>query len=449
MTPFLIKFKLLFHSDSTRGKIVRNVFWAVVGKVVTLLSTLFVGILVARYLGPEQYGLMNYIISIVGLYTVFSTFGTTEIIIRELSKKDLPATIILGTSFVVRLALAILTLLAIGLYLFFSDESVEVSGMILIYSSSIIFTCFDVIRHYFTSIIQNEYVVKSEIVRTIIGAGIKVILLLLKAPLIAFVAALAVDFVLLSSAYVLAYNNKVGRIRDWQFDKHFVRTLLSTSFPLVISSAAAIIYGRIDQVMISKMIDNESLGYFSTAVSFIGILTFIPGIMIQTVVPLLVKYRKENVQRYEMESQRIMNIATWSTMILCIILSSLSYHIIKYTYGMEYMTSVPVMQILTFKAVGIALATTGGQLIIIENIHQIAFIRNILTCIVCVVFNYLFIPQWGIIGSAWATIITVMFSGGLANLFIPRYHHIFKKQCKALLGGWKDLVHIGVILKRQ
>lgn len=441
--------KYLSRLSETRKKIFLNVFWAMLGKVVTLMSTLFVGVLVARYLGPEQYGLMNYIISIVALYTVFSTFGTTEIIIRELSKKDLPATVILGTSFVVRLALAILTLFAIGIYLFFSDESIEVSGMILIYSSSIIFTVFDVIRHYFTSIIQNEYVVKSEIVRTIIGAGIKVVLLLLKAPLIAFVIALAFDFVLLASGYVFAYNKKVGRISDWQIDKRFVRTLLSTSFPLVISSAAAIIYGRIDQVMISKMIDNESLGYFSTAVSFIGILTFIPGIIIQTVSPLLVKYRKEDARRYEIESQRMMNIATWSTMILCILISSLSYYIIKYTYGMDYMASVPVMQILTFKAVGIALTTTGGQLIIIENIHQLAFIRNILTCIICIVFNYLFIPRWGIIGSAWATIVTVMFSGGLANLFIPSYRHILKKQCKALFGGWKDLAHIGLMFKKQ
>lgn len=440
--------KYLSRLSETRKKIFLNVFWAMLGKVVTLMSTLFVGVLVARYLGPKQYGLMNYIISSVGLYTVFSTFGTTEIIIRELSKKDLPATVILGTSFIVRLALAILTLFAIGIYLFLSDEPVEVSGMILIYSSSIIFTGFDVIRHYFTSIIQNEYVVKSEIVRTIIGAGIKIVLLLLKAPLVAFVAALAFDFVLLASGYVLAYRKKVGRLRDWKFDKHFVKTLLSTSFPLVISSAAAIIYGRIDQVMISKMIDNESLGYFSTAVSFIGILTFIPGIIIQTVSPLLVKYRKEDTQRYELESQRMMNIATWSTMALCILISFLSYYIIKYTYGMDYMASVPVMQILTFKAVGIALATTGGQLIIIENIHQLAFIRNILTCIVCIVCNYFLIPQWGIIGSAWATIITVMFSGGLANLFIPSYHHILKKQCIALFGGWKDLVHIGLMFRK-
>lgn len=75
-------------SNSTAGKVVRNVFWAVTGKIVTLFSTLIVGIFVARYLGPEQYGLMNYVISVVALFSVFATFGTTDIIIRELSKKD-------------------------------------------------------------------------------------------------------------------------------------------------------------------------------------------------------------------------------------------------------------------------------------------------------------------------------------------------------------------------
>ena len=99
-----------FKSNSTTGKVVRNVFWAVTGKIVTLFSTLIVGIFVARYLGPEQYGLMNYVISIVTLFSVFSVFGTTEIIIRELSLKETEKETILGTSFLVRLGLAGFTL---------------------------------------------------------------------------------------------------------------------------------------------------------------------------------------------------------------------------------------------------------------------------------------------------------------------------------------------------
>lgn len=448
MILFLTKLKSQFHSDSTRGKVVRNVFWAVVGKVVTLLSTLFVGILIARYLGPEQYGLMNYIISIVGLFTVFSTFGTTDIIIRELSKKNVPKEVILGTSFLMRIALAVIMIIGICMYLYFSNESAETSILILIYALTSIFSCFDVIRHYFTSIIQNEYVVKSEIMRTMLGAGIKIILLLLEAPLWTFIAALTFDFALLAFGYIFTYRKKVANISDWKFNKTFATLLLKTSFPLLLSSAAVVVYQRIDQVMISKMIDNTSLGYFSTAFSFISIGMFVPTIVIQTVSPILVKYRKEDLHRYEVESQKIINIVTWGTIVLSSLTSIFSYYIIRYTYGVEYLAAVPVMQILAFKAVGLALSMIGGQLIIIENIHQIAFVRNIIACFVCIVCNYILIPRWGIIGSAWATIITVMFTGGIANVFIPRYHHILKKQCIALFLGWRDLFRIKQIIKR-
>lgn len=431
-----------FNSDSTIGKVIRNVFWAVTGKIITLFSTLIVGIFVARYLGPEQYGLMNYVISIVALFGVLSVFGTSEIIIRELSKSELPKEVVLGTSFFTRLGLAGIALLAICIYLYLASEDVSTSILVLIYSLSSIFSCFDVIRFYFTSIVQNEYVVKSEILRTLVGAGIKVILLLIKAPLWAFIAALTFDFVLLAGGYIVAYRKKVARLSTWKFDVNFAKFLLKVSSPLLISSAAVIIYQRIDQVMIGKILDNESLGYFSTAVSFIGIITFIPSIVVQTIAPILVKIRKEDILRYRREAQRMMNITTWATMIVSIIVSLLSFYIIRYTYGLAYLDAVPVMRILAFKAVGIALTTMGGQLIIIENIHQIAFIRNILACFVCVMCNYLLIPRFGIIGSAWATIITVMFTGGLANIFFPRYHHIFKMQCQSLFLGWKDLIYI-------
>ena len=57
------------------------------GKIVNTAGTLLVGILVARYLGPEQYGLMNYVISYVSIFSVLSTFGLDNIEIRELSRK--------------------------------------------------------------------------------------------------------------------------------------------------------------------------------------------------------------------------------------------------------------------------------------------------------------------------------------------------------------------------
>lgn len=380
---------------------------------------------------------MNYVISIASLFTVFATFGSSEIIIRELSKKEKPKEVVLGSAMALRMGLAILCFISIVIYLFFSGETTETSTLILIYSSSIFFSCSEVIRFYFTSIVDNEYIVKSEIFRTIIGAIVKIILLFCKAPLIAFVFALAFDFLLLASGYIVVYRKKIGPICQWNIDFKFVKTLLTTSFPLLISSTAVIIYQRIDQVMIAKMLDNEFVGYFSTAMSFVNVLAFIPITIMQTTSPILVEYWKNDKLKYEQESQRIIGATTWLLIILCSIVALLSSPIINYTYGASYTDAIPVLQILVFKVVGIAIINLSGQLIIIENIHQLAFIRNILSCVICIICNYYFIPRWGIIGSAWATIITVFFTGEVANIFIPKYHHILKKQNVALLLGWK------------
>lgn len=440
--------KHLNRFTETKRKVVTNVFWALLGKIVTLLSTLIVSVLVARYLGPEQFGVMNYVISIVSLFSIFATFGMSDIVVRELSKKDLSKDEILGTAFLLRIILSSMTITSVIIYAILFENKDGFSTMMIIYSIYMLFACFDVIRSYFISIIQNKRVVISEISRSLLGALIKIGLVLLNAPLIYFIAALAIDSFLLAMGYLVNYQ-KIEDCKKWKYNSKCAAFLLKNSFPLLIAGAATSIYQRIDQVMIAKMIDNTSVGFFSTALSFVGVLVFIPMIMIQTVSPILVDYKKNSPQRYEIESQRMMNMIVWTTISFCVILSLLSYPIIYVTYGIKYLPAVPVMQILVFKAVGLALTMTGGQLIIIENIHKFAFVRNILACVVCMISNYLLIPHWGIVGSAWATIITAMFSGGLGNLLIPPYHHILKKQCLCVLFGWKDLFRITYNIKKQ
>ena len=90
------KFTML---SGNKKKIATNIFWAFAGKIINMASALLVGILVARYLGPEQYGIMNYVISYVSIFTVISGFGLSNIEIRELSKNNDQRNYILGTCF--------------------------------------------------------------------------------------------------------------------------------------------------------------------------------------------------------------------------------------------------------------------------------------------------------------------------------------------------------------
>ena len=435
-------------SDSQK-KIVSNVTWSLGGKVVNMASALFVGILVARYLGPENYGIMNYVISYVAIFSVFATFGLDNIEIRELSRQGEKRDTILGTCFSLRIIFAVIAYFGIGVSLLIYKTDAFTSVMILAYGLTLFTGTGNILRNYFTSIVRNKYIVKSEIFRTFIGAGIKILLLLLKAPLEYFIYAQIFDTLLVASGYYLSYKSVAGSVRLWRFDKNIVGFILKESFPLVLSGAAVIVYQRIDQVMIGNMLDKAEVGYFATAGKFVDLIVFLPTVLVQTVTPMLVRAKENSPESYEAKKKTFVSITTWTAIIMSLVVSSLAYWLIMYTYGSKYALAVPVLQIMAFKAVGMALSSSGGQIIIMERMQKWAFLRNVMGCVLCVALNYILIPKYGIIGSAAVTIVTVLFTGCFANVFIPCYRNVLKVQLYAIFFGWKELGYFKRMIKNR
>ena len=175
--------------SQNQKKIFSNIIWSFGGKIVNMASALLVGILVARYLGPENYGLMNYVISYVAIFTVLSNFGLDNIEIRELSRQNDQKDKILGTCFIIRLVCSLIAYLIIVISLFLYKTDSFTTVMILVYALSMFTNTGNIFRNYFTSIVENKFIVKTEISRTVIGAIVKIVLLCVKAPVEYFIFA--------------------------------------------------------------------------------------------------------------------------------------------------------------------------------------------------------------------------------------------------------------------
>jgi O-antigen/teichoic acid export membrane protein len=431
-----------FNLSPAKKKVVTNLIWAVAGKITTLLGSLLVGILVARYLGPQQYGLMNYVFSYVMLFQVFATFGLDNIEIREEAKNPENKDKIIGTAFCLKIAFAILTIGAIILISELSEADALTRWMIYIYSLSIVMNTFSVIRNHFTALVWNEYIVKTEILRTIIGAGVKIVLLLIHAPLWGFICATLFDTILLAGGYITSYRKKIGQISLWKFDKPTAFYLIKQSFPLLLSGAAIIIYQKIDQVMLGNMIDKQSVGFYSVAGKFTELCIFVPTILSQTITPILVKLYENNVTEYKNKAQSFMNLTIWGTVVGCLIICLIASPLIRYTFGPQYISSIALLQIMVFKVIGYAFAQTTGAMIVIEKKQQLVVIRNIIGCITSIGLNLLLIPLWGVKGAVITSVITAFCTGFLSHIFIPRYHTILRMQIVCVLIGWKDLLSI-------
>ncbi len=428
---------------STRKQIVSNIAWAFSGKIVSLLSVLLVGILVARYLGPAQYGLLNYVISYVTIFTIISGFGLDDIEVREMSKTDAPVPVIIGTGLRLRIVFATVAYGLIVVTLIMHHPDKKTATFVLIYGLSVFPACANTIKNYFVSQLKNKHIVQSEIARTVVCSLFKLLLLHFKASLLWFIIASAFDVFVVSIGYYLSLRKHCREISIGSFDRKVCRMIIIESFPLMLSSSAIIIYQRIDQVMIGNMVDDMSVGYFATANRFSDLVVFVPIVICQTLTPLLVKAKdSKTASQYTGAAVSFIGIITWTSIILAVIVTLLSAPLISLTFGKEYLAAIPILQIMAWKAVGTALSSTSGQLIIIDGKQRYAALRNLLGCVTCILLNLLLIPRYGAIGSAVVTIFTVAGSGFIANLMIPSYREYFHMQCKALIHGPADIYQL-------
>lgn len=441
----------MFPSKETYRRILSNIAWAFTGKIISLLSVLIVGILVARYLGPAQYGLLNYVISYVTLFTIISNFGLDDIEVREMSKSEISHRTLIWTGIRLRILLAsVAYALIIATILIHRPESMETTCFILVYGLTVFPGCFNSVRNYFTSQLLNRRIVQSEIIRTVICALLKIALLYFKASLFWFILASALDIFIVSIGYYLSLRSHNEELCISSSDSKTMRYLLIEAFPLMLSSSAIVIYQKIDQVMIGDMIDKTSVGYFATAGRFADLVVFIPIILCQTMTPILVNAKStDSTSQYYSHSKAFISIILWSSIIFAFIMSITSTILIKYTFGTAYLASIPILQIMSWKAVGTAMSTASGQLIIIDRTQKWVAIRNLIGCVVCIILNLLIIPVYGAVGSAIVTVVTVMFSGLIANAIIPKYRKYFMLQVKAFISGPIDLFKIKSIYQHD
>ena len=436
-----------FSLSGNKKKIVNNLLWAVSGKIVNLVGSLVLGIIVARYLGVEQYGLMNYVISYVFLFQTLASFGLDSIEVREEAAGKVPVNTIIGTAFWIKVVFGVICIaLSIGTAVVMSEDSYTI-GLVALYSSYIVFNSFIVIRNYFTSLVQNKYIVLSEIFRTFVGIGIKLTMWAMDCSLTWFVAAFAFDHVLLAGGYISSYRHKIGRLKDWRFSLPYAKFRLKESFPLLLTNAAVIIYQRIDQVMIGSMVGKADVGYFSVAAKFVEVMIFIPATIAHTISPILVQMLDKSREVYIVKAQQYLNITVWVSILCSIGVSVISYWIVLYTFGTEYLPAAAILQVLSFKMVSVALSNGGGIMVIVERLQKWVFFRDVLGCLVCIILNWWLLPKYGAMAAAFVAIAANLAAGYVADLLVPAYRHIFRQQTKALLLGWRDLVHIKQLLK--
>ena len=417
-------------------QVLSNTGWLFADNILRLGVGLFIGVWVARYLGPDQFGLFSYAMAFVSLFGAIASMGLNGIVVRDLVKQPETANITLGTAFVLQLIGGLLaftlSVIVIG-YVRPNDALAKL--MVAVLGTALMFKASEVVKYWFESQVQSRYVVWIENSAFIIIAGVKVVLVLQNASLMAFVWIALAEAVLVATGILAVYEKKGGHLSKWKPSIARAKALFRDCWPLILSSLAVMIYLRIDQIMLAEMVDNHSVGIYSAAVRISEIWYFIPMSIVSSLLPSVINAKKESQVSYEQRLQKLYDLMVVLALAIAIPMTFLSNFIVMSLYGKAYLGAGAILSINIWAVVFVFLGTSCGVYANIENLPRYSFFQTLLGMLINISLNFVMIPLWGGKGAAIATVISyaiatfsvLIFSRTRANGFaMLRALNVFK-----------------------
>jgi len=399
-----------------------NTSWLFFERIIGMAVIFFVGVYVARYLGPANFGLLSYAGSFVGLFAGIATLGLDGIVVRELIKDEKKRDELLGTTFILKVIGSVLVIGMLTIAIRFTNND----------NFTNLFQSFNVINFYFQSKVLSKYTVFAQVFSTILCAVIKLLLIYFNMGLIYFAIVTLLQSIILASGLIVMYIKQKSSLFSWSVNFGLAKNLLKDSWPLMLSGIAISIYMKIDQVMIKNMLDAKAVGNYAVAVRISEVWYFIPMAITSSVFPAIINAKKISEKLYYERLQKLYDLMVWLAIGIALPIMLLSNNIIELLFGIQYQEAAGVLQIYVWAGVFVFLGVASSQYLLAENYTRISFLRTLLGAITNIILNIILIPRYGIRGAAVATVVS-QFVATFLIIIIPKTYKNSLSMLKSFL----------------
>lgn len=410
-----------------RKIVFKNTSALIIGRGLGMLFSLLSSVLVVRYLGSERLGGYASVYAYVGLFSFLTTLGMEQILIRQSSRFKDKFGQIIGTGSilscqlsVVACVLALSSSIVLGyaksFRLIFFMAVIDVLLLSPLRLSGIVFQIY----------MKQWYNVYISVARQFLWTIIIIVFIFFKFGL----AWIILGRLLCSFLEALATIVFARRLLPfgWHFDYSAAKSIIKGSWPIALSALGGAVYHRIDQVMLHMITGDKSLGYYAASVNIAELFSIFAIAITSTMLPILsdIAADKERFQHYFRTCFRYLGLILFG---ICAVITAGSPLIIRLLYGGKYLESAKVLSVLIWSEAGVFFGLMMCTALIARGQEKLTLINSILGAAINVLLNLLWIPKWGGIGAAWATVISYNLVGFV--LFF-------------LFSSTRDLVFIGV-----
>ena len=410
-----------------KNKVVKNAGWIIGGRIVHMICAFVVSLLTARYLGPGNYGLINYAAAYTTFFYSICTLGINSILVKALIDEPVNEGETLGTSIILQgIASIFSSLMIIGIVKVIDGRETITVIVTALCTIGLIFRVFETIRYWFQAHLLSKYSAITSTVAYILTSAYRLVLLIQGKTVTWFALATAIDYLAVAMLLFVFYKKCKGP--KLSFSKRQVRRLLRMGVPFILAGLMVSIYGNSDKFMLKHMIDEAEVGYYSTACLLCNTWVFILSAIIDSMYPVIMESHKNNYLKYEQQNRLMYAIVFYISVFVSLLFVIFASPVVRLLYGEAYMPSVAPLQVITWYVAFSYLGVARNAWIVSENLQKYITPIYAGAAITNVVINYLLIPVWGATGAAIASLITQIST----IFFFPLFIKPMRKNTKLL-----------------
>lgn len=402
-----------------KNNVIKNAGWIIGCKIAQSLLNFLVGILTARYLGPSNYGIINYVASVIAFTVPVMQLGMRNTLVKEIVHAPEREGAVLGTSLILNVLSSFACVVGSVSFVALTDAGDrEILLVCFLYSLTLVFQATDMVRFWFQAHLLSKYPSLVSLGAYVLVAIYKIYLLVTQKSVAWFAVSHALDFLLISVALLLIYK-KMGQ-QKLTFDRHLARELFSRSKYYIIPGMMVMIFQHTGRIMIKFMMGEAATGLYSAALTCIGISGFVFVAVVDSARPVILEARERDYALFEKRMVQLYSIITCLSLAQSVFMTVLAKPIVMILFGEEYAGATVILAVAVWSVLFSEYGAVRNVWILAEEKQKHLLSINVAGALVNVVLNAALIPLWGAIGAAVATVITQFFTNvGIGFFFKP------------------------------
>ncbi len=421
-------------------KISKNTAWLLLEKIVRSVMTIFVGALVVRHLGPEQYGLIAYAIALIALFQSIVSLGLEGVIVREILANDvdernvcknkkflnrkeisresnkLYIELLISSTFLVRLLFGIMLLALAAITTGMLKEwSLTAIALTILMGGPLIFQAADIFDLWNQSKLNSKVTAILKMLSYLISNGLRVILVEMEADILWFAAVFFLEAFVIAYGLFFAYTISNRILYNFNVQAEILKNLIKETWPVTIASLSATVYSRFDQLTLENYLGPKELGIYSAALLFATGSYFIPGIICASVMPVAVKAKQKSFGEYIKILRLTYIFLLLSALVICGITWLLADYIFGLFYTEEFNEGIKILQIYAIANIPVYVGVVHGIWMVNDKKLKLSIHRALLGAVTAVGLCLHLVPIYGMVGAACSTIAALM----VADIVVP------------------------------